>query len=160
MENVGKIIFPEGFYWVIDVKQSSGEETKERVTISSVDDCEVVGSRGTANLVVKWGGKAASSMSVLVPSRAQKDVKSLQNVTLGEYKEEDNRNWSPIVCFDSRGMEPSKWYPTGPFTVESTEGTPFEGVDLSDPDGWCEYDQAHDLSLTIDSVEFEFRVMR
>ena len=36
------------------VKNSSGEDTREGVYVSSAEEYELAGSKGTANFVIKW----------------------------------------------------------------------------------------------------------
>ena len=161
LDNVKRIIFPDGLDWTVDVTMSNGPDVRERVTVNSIEEFEVPNSKGTANFVMKWeGAKQASTMSLVTQTRKTplKDLKKGQN--LGEYTSEDNGAFKPVVVFDCRGVEPSNWYPVGPFQVESAGGATFSEVDLSDKDGWVEYDEENDSSVTIQDLAFEFRTMR
>eukprot|EP00928_Gymnodinium_smaydae_P045887 TRINITY_DN30542_c0_g1_i1.p1 TRINITY_DN30542_c0_g1~~TRINITY_DN30542_c0_g1_i1.p1 ORF type:complete len:198 (-),score=54.43 TRINITY_DN30542_c0_g1_i1:257-778(-) len=162
LENVREIHFPENTEWTLDVSASNGIDTREGVTINAQDEFEVPNSKGTANFLIKWeGAKQPSTISMVTLSRKTeiKD-KEIKNATLGEYPEGASGNFSPIAIFDCRGAEPSKWHPKGPFRVTSTGGATWEDVDLTDADGWCEYDEKNELSVTISDVAFEFRAVK
>ncbi|CAE8615810.1 unnamed protein product [Polarella glacialis] len=162
LENVAKIEFAETTDWTLDVQQSSSDEIRERITINGQEEFEVPNSKGTANFIVKFeGAKAFSTMNMVVAGRKElKDMKTLKGVTLGVYPESAEGKMSLVAIFDCRGAEPCKWYPVGPFTVTSKGGKVFQDVDLSDEDGWCEYDEGSEMSVMISGVGFEFKVVK
>lgn len=45
--------------------------------------------------------------------------------------------------------------PSIDFVVETFDGTEFHNVDLSDPDGWAEYDDRNDKAVTITGLEYQ-----
>merc|ERR1712008_325596 len=116
--NIEKIEFPEDHEWTLDVQQSGGAETKERVTLSQSGEFDVPNSGTTANFVVKWGGsKHGSTMNVVTKSRnTAKELKGLKSLNVYENSDGGAKE-VPIVVFDCRGMEPIKWYPVGPYKV-------------------------------------------
>merc|ERR1712060_802904 len=122
------------------------------------DEFEIAGSKGsTANFVIKWdGAKSAASMNVITLSR-KLDAKSLKGKTLGEYTTSDQETL--IAVFDCRGMEPTKWYPVGPFIVEAESGAKYDEVNLEDPDGWMEATEQGDMAA-IENLTFDFRVVK
>ncbi len=63
-----------------------------------------------------------------------------------------------IVGFECRGLELEAWLPSRDFSAETTDGVMFEEVDLSDPDGWAEYDEQNDKSVSI--TELSWRIVR
>jgi hypothetical protein len=94
--------------------------------------------------------------------------------TGGVFKGTETANWVPLIAFDCRGLEITKWYPgvsnfgmfrrccpsfdlafpqTG-FTCQSEPGYLFEDVDLSED--WAEYDDENDLSVEITELEHKF----
>ena len=130
------------------MKQSGGSEVREGVYVSSEETAELEGSRGEANLVMKFpGGTKQCSMSVVSPKGKTRALT------------EDDSDFVPIVAFECRGMEPVKWTPTDGFCCASTGGMKYTDVDLSDGE-WFEYDDENDLSVSIQNVEHEFRVIR
>mmetsp|Transcript_8454 Transcript_8454/g.18959 ORF Transcript_8454/g.18959 Transcript_8454/m.18959 type:complete len:171 (+) Transcript_8454:128-640(+) len=159
MEGVSKVTFPEDTHWTLDVRQSAGEEVRERITVCAQDEFEVPNSKATANFLVKFeGAKQPSTMSVVTLSRKSeiKD-KEFKGATLGSYSSAGEL--APIAVFDCRGLEPVKWYPVGPFKVETEGGKVFEEVNLGDEDGWMEADEDGNC-FSISNVEFEFKTVR
>ena len=47
-----------------------------------------------------------------------------------------------------------KWIPEIDFIVETTGGTTYHSVDLSDSDGWAEYDEDNDAAVSITDLEY------
>ena len=130
------------------MKQSGGSEVREGVFVSSEETAELEGSRGEANLVMKFpGGTKQCSMSVVSPKGKTRALTA------------DDSDFVPIVAFECRGMEPIKWAPMGDFCCESTGGKKYTDVDLSDGE-WFEYDDENDLSVSIQNIEHEFRVIK
>mmetsp|Transcript_55835 Transcript_55835/g.103335 ORF Transcript_55835/g.103335 Transcript_55835/m.103335 type:complete len:172 (+) Transcript_55835:75-590(+) len=160
MEGVTKVVFPEGTYWTLDVRQSAGDEVRERITCSTQEEFEVPNSKSAkCNFMVKFeGAKAPSTMSVVTLSRTSeiKD-KAVTSAALGSYSA--SGEMTPIAVFECRGLEPCKWYPVGPLQVETEGGQVFEEVDLSDPDGWMEADEDGNC-FSIGALEFEFKPVR
>merc|ERR1712232_1039880 len=161
MEGIAKITFPGTLDWRLDVKQANGPDVRENITLNSYDEFETSNDKVKANFLVKWdGAKQQSTMSVYTPTHKDK-LKDLKDPsTLGQYTADDNNKMSPIVIFDCRGIEPSKWIPCGPFEVETPSGKKFEGVDLTDPDGWFEFDDKAEAPVQIERIEFDFKVVR
>mmetsp|Transcript_68375 Transcript_68375/g.107733 ORF Transcript_68375/g.107733 Transcript_68375/m.107733 type:complete len:167 (+) Transcript_68375:58-558(+) len=155
MEGVEKIVFPENDQWKIDVVQSGGEEKRLGITVDPTNEEEVPNSKGTANFLLKWeGAKAASTISVVTPSRSTplKD-KEVKDAKLFEYS--DAGQFAPVVIFDCRGVEPCSYYPVG-LTIHTSFGV-FEDVDLSEE--WMEASETGEVA-TVSSLSFEFRVVR
>eukprot|EP00747_Dinoflagellata_sp_TGD_P166142 gnl/TRDRNA2_/TRDRNA2_188454_c0_seq1.p1 gnl/TRDRNA2_/TRDRNA2_188454_c0~~gnl/TRDRNA2_/TRDRNA2_188454_c0_seq1.p1 ORF type:complete len:172 (-),score=38.46 gnl/TRDRNA2_/TRDRNA2_188454_c0_seq1:53-568(-) len=160
MEGVQRIIFPETTDWRLDVQQSGSSEVRENITLNGYDTFETANSNVSANFVIKFeGAKQQSTMNIFVPGHKDK-IKDLKDQKLMEYSEDSNGKLSPIVIFECRGVEPIKWVPCGPFKVETPSGKVFEDVDLTDAEGWCEYDEASDASVMISNVEFEFKTVK
>mmetsp|Transcript_90658 Transcript_90658/g.270563 ORF Transcript_90658/g.270563 Transcript_90658/m.270563 type:complete len:172 (+) Transcript_90658:77-592(+) len=160
LENIGRIIFPAETDWTLDVSEPSGVDVRERITVNASEELEVPNSKGKANFLVKFeGAKQPASMSVFTPSR-KNELKDLKKVTeLGVWTPEQGMS-VPIAVFECRGLEPSRWYPVGPFLVESDGGTVFPDVDLSDEQGWCDYDEKSGKTVTITDLKWEFKTVR
>mmetsp|Transcript_2877 Transcript_2877/g.6610 ORF Transcript_2877/g.6610 Transcript_2877/m.6610 type:complete len:173 (-) Transcript_2877:94-612(-) len=161
LENVKSIRCHPDMLWTLDVQQGGGSEVRERITVNPQEEFEIPNSKGTTNLVLKFdGAKQASTMSVIAISR-KLDVKDkeVKGATLGEYSDPGGEV-KPLALFDCRGIEPIRWYTNGPFIVETSGGFIFNEVDLSDDDGWCEYDQDADQPVQVSKPEFEFRIVK
>lgn len=70
----------------------------------------------------------------------------------GEYSNQSGE-FQTILGLECRGLEIERWIPSTDFVVETLDGTIFENVDLSDSDGWAEYDERNDKSVSITDVE-------
>ncbi|CEM17535.1 unnamed protein product [Vitrella brassicaformis CCMP3155] len=148
LENVESFSVPREHIWCLDVKQSSGEEMRERITVNPLDEFEMAGSRGTCNFVVRWGGKSQSSMN----------VQHIKGVTR-DYTADDSGKEVPIVAFECRGVEPVVWHPQGGYTVKSTGGKVFQDIEFDNTE-WCDYDENKDLSVGIYNLSHSFKVHR
>ncbi|KAL0028673.1 hypothetical protein WJX79_009914 [Trebouxia sp. C0005] len=131
LENVAKISLPEGHEYCIDVKNSTGEDQREGVRVTSTHEQDLPGSRGVANFALKWVKDAKSAASL--------NVVSIKKVTR-EYTAQDERQFVSIIGFECRGMDVINWHPEDGFRVESTSGQLFDNVDLSDGE-WVDYDE-------------------
>jgi len=163
MENIEKIEFPETTDWTFDVLSGNGVDVRERVTVNAQDEVEVPNSKATANFTCKFeGSKQAATISIVTMSR-KVECRDLKGQTLGVYSGGARGQLEPIALFDCRGMEPTRWYPVGPFRVTAVDGGKcFEDVDLREAqgDGWCEYDDKKDQPVGISELEFEFKVVK
>ena len=135
--------------WCLDVKEAGGEEVKQGVFVSRDEEAEIEGSRGTANMVMRFApGSKQCSLTVV-------DVKGKTNTT--RPLTADDGGMVPIVAFECRGMEPVKWTPTSGYVCRSTGGKAFDDVDLTEGE-WADYDEDNELPVSIGGVEHEFRV--
>eukprot|EP00299_Pterocystis_sp_00344_P009905 c4313_g1_i1.p1 GENE.c4313_g1_i1~~c4313_g1_i1.p1 ORF type:complete len:139 (+),score=18.24 c4313_g1_i1:132-548(+) len=132
------------------LRQSSGDETRTGVYVCPDELHEMSGSRGTANLIIKFG-KSECTMSFTEVKKKTRRV----------YTAEDSGNFVPIVAFECRGVEPVKWEPSEDDTVNVTTsaGTVFRDVDLSSLE-WCEYDEKADSTIAIYKLEHKFEAIR
>eukprot|EP00408_Alexandrium_pacificum_P019360 CAMPEP_0171186568 /NCGR_PEP_ID=MMETSP0790-20130122/16879_1 /TAXON_ID=2925 /ORGANISM="Alexandrium catenella, Strain OF101" /LENGTH=173 /DNA_ID=CAMNT_0011651615 /DNA_START=66 /DNA_END=587 /DNA_ORIENTATION=+ len=162
LENVARITFPQETDWTLDIQEPSGVDIRERITVNANEEEEIPNSKGKANFLVKFeGAKQVSTMSMLTLTR-KTELKDFKGVSeLGVFTAEGGGK-VPIAVFDCRGVEPIKWYPVGPFTVETEGGKTFAGVDLTDAigDGWCEYDEGAEAPVNITDLTFEFKTVR
>lgn len=65
---------------ILQVKNSSGEDTREGVEVSSADEVELAGSRGTAHFALKWARDARQQANLNVVE----DIKGLALQYSGE----------------------------------------------------------------------------
>ena len=66
----------------------------------------------------------------------------------------DSGQFKTILGLECRGIEIERWIPGDDFVVESTSGTIFENVDLTEND-WADYDEKYDESVSITDLEFK-----
>jgi len=77
------------------------------------------------------------------------------------YSAADSASFVPLVAFDCRGCEPVAWYPGDDgFIVKAESGAVFEEVDLSDADGWTDYDDQANQGVSVMALEHKFTVHR
>ena len=138
LEGVASFRVPPESVLEIDVKQSGGDDERKGVQIDPEESHEVPNSKNaTANFMVKFeGDKAPSTLSMVslkgLPFRAQTP---------------DDTGMVPIAAFECRGMEPTKWHPTGYYEVEALSGTVYDQVGFKDGEDWCEYDEKSGESM-------------
>ncbi|KAK9842024.1 hypothetical protein WJX81_004623 [Elliptochloris bilobata] len=149
LENVVKISLPEGHTFCLDVKDSTGDDVREGVRVSSADDVELPGSRGSANFALKWVRDARHP--------AHLTLAPLKGVTR-PYSAADDGKWVGVVGMECRGLEPIRWQPEAGFCVETPSGTVFEDVDLSED--WAEYDEKAGTSVGVYELESKFEAVK
>lgn len=139
LEGVSKFAVPEDHVWHFDLKQAAGSEERSGVTIDPEEEQEVPNARNaTANLLLKFPGDNHAS--------------SLKCVRMPEFtraQTADDTEMVPIAVFECRGLEPTKWTPTGPYYVEVAGGGTYTEVQFLDGEDWCEYDEKSGSSLTV-----------
>ncbi|XP_026193464.1 UPF0587 protein v1g245604-like [Cyclospora cayetanensis] len=145
LENVESIEFPTEYTWNVDVTQMGGTEERKGVTFSAAEEFDIPNSRGTANLIIRFDGSKHS---------ATINVEQVKGVTR-PYTAADSGQFVPIVAFECRGMEPTKWTPTAGCIVKGSK-TSFSDADLAED--WAEFDEAANASVGIYDVEFDFVV--
>lgn len=96
---------------LIQVKDSTGEDTRQGVTVTSIHEEELPGSKGTANFALKWArdSKHVASLNVKEIEKELK-VKSKEKIK-GCYTAEDEGSFVGIVAFECRGMDVTGWQP-------------------------------------------------
>jgi hypothetical protein len=155
LENVGRITCDRlSTRWCLTVKESAGSEERDGVFVTASETHELSGSKGTANLVMKFakGAKHESYVNVLEIKGVTRDITA-----------EDDGKFVPFVAFECRGLEPIAYRATSddPWRVESSGGgAVFEDADLSEAagDGWAEYDEKAGEPVGVSGWEAEFRL--
>lgn len=96
---------------LIQVKDSTGEDTRQGVTVTSSHEEELPGSKGTANFALKWArdSKHVASLNIKEIEKELK-VKSKEKIK-GYYTAEDEGSFVGIVAFECRGMDVTGWQP-------------------------------------------------
>eukprot|EP01054_Gregarina_sp_Poly1_P006805 Gregarina_sp_Poly_1__6804@NODE_367_length_9168_cov_132_626415_g303_i0_p6_GENE_NODE_367_length_9168_cov_132_626415_g303_i0NODE_367_length_9168_cov_132_626415_g303_i0_p6_ORF_typecomplete_len164_score22_04DUF866/PF05907_13/3_2e30TIP49/PF06068_13/0_15_NODE_367_length_9168_cov_132_626415_g303_i047005191 len=150
-ENVKCIEIPESFTFCFDVKQSGGEEIRQQVTLNKLSEVDIPNSRGKCHLAVKFPGAKQVSTIKIEP---QKNVTK----SVVDFSRDGVSKMVPVCSMDCRGMEPIKFWPGPGFTVVAESGRVFENVDLSDPDGWCDYDPTGAVPMCISGLQHKIGV--
>ena len=153
LENVESLKLPNGYDFCVDVKESAGEESRERVTLSAAEEHELPGSRGVAHLVVKFdkGAKHAANASVVMP------IKGVTKPDGGYLTASDE--WQPVAGLECRGLEPTRFHPGSGFEVVCPSGTKFSDLDLSEGE-WCDFDEKAKESVGVYGLEAKWEVSR
>eukprot|EP00599_Poterioochromonas_sp_BG-1_P007513 CAMPEP_0173135664 /NCGR_PEP_ID=MMETSP1105-20130129/2023_1 /TAXON_ID=2985 /ORGANISM="Ochromonas sp., Strain BG-1" /LENGTH=161 /DNA_ID=CAMNT_0014047699 /DNA_START=24 /DNA_END=509 /DNA_ORIENTATION=- len=145
LENIKSLTPSVGNLWKFDIQTPGGGEVRNGITISSDDVYPLEGSRGEANFVIKWPYATDQSyIKILTNNRGVKP----------SYTSDDSGNYVTILGLECRNIEPTAWHPSFDFVIESSEGTTFDKVDLSDRD-WADYDEENDLSVSITNLEYK-----
>ena len=153
LENVESLKLPNGYDFCVDVKESAGDEARERVTLSAAEEHELPGSRGVAHLVVRFdkGSKHAANASVVMP------LKGVTGPDGGLVTSSDE--WQPVAGLECRGLEPTRFRPGRGFEVVCSSGTRFGDLDLSEGE-WCDFDEKGKVSVGIYGLEGKWEVSR
>jgi hypothetical protein len=130
---------PKNHTWVFDVKQAAGCEERKEVEVDPDVEDEVPNSKNaTANFMVKFPG-----------DRQLSTMKMLELKHLKPHQTSEDVGGVPIAAFECRGLEPTKWHPTGPYMAESTGGTTYDEVGFKNNEDWCEYDEKSEECMEI-----------
>ena len=96
IENIEEITSLPGNLWKFNVSSGDGGHRRDGITVTTDDEIELEGSKGTANFVVRWD--KASSQSYI-------KIVNMKNVN-GSYKADQTGKWVSILAMDCRGIEP------------------------------------------------------
>lgn len=166
LEGVASLAPPEDVTWKIDVKHSSGDEVRSGVTICASDEVELTGSKGVANLVLKFADASEQSNCSVVTAfnRDKKKGKKKGGGKGGDDEPravtaDDSGEWVPIVAFEARGLEVvNLTLGTGDLVVTAEGGRAWDDADLSDD--WAEYDEENEVSVSVMSIETKVEAVR
>ncbi|KAG2483004.1 hypothetical protein HYH03_018085 [Edaphochlamys debaryana] len=150
LDNVENLSIPATAHWCLDVKEGAGSEEKKGVYVTSLEEHELTGSKGTANLVMKFakGSKKEASVNVM-------EVKGVTR----PYTAEDDGKFVPIIAFECRGLEPIGFHPEGGWNVVSGGGSKFQDVDLKELE-WTDYCDKSSASVGVFGFESKFQLHR
>jgi hypothetical protein len=147
LEGVDSLTPKVGNQWKLDV-QNDAAEVREGITVSSSDEYELEGSRGTANFVMRFNkGDQQSYLKLekLVPKKHGDGV-----VTAAK-----SGSWVTVVVLEARGIEPIKFHRSLDFDVKSSgeKLCVFDDADFAEGD-WADYDADADISVTVSNIEY------
>ena len=149
-EGVAKLSVRADAVWALAIESSDGEHSRPLVTVSSVDEEEISGSRGTANFVVSWPGSHNQGWIKVVPPASGDFPIALTEA------QQAGQEPIPLVVFECRGVGIVGWHPSeegGEIELESEGGTLFEEVGFVDGE-WADYDEENDLPVSVTNLQF------
>ena len=93
------------------VKDSTGDDVREGVTVTSSHEEELPGSRGSANFALKWvrDSKHMAYLNVKEFTKALK-CKGKEKIS-GSYTADDDGKYVGMVGFECRGLDVTGWQP-------------------------------------------------
>ena len=146
LENITTLQIPQDHDWLLSFRDQSGDE-RRGVKLNATETKEIPGSRGSANLLLKFpAGNAPATISVTA-------IKGVD----GKYT--NSGEFQAVLAVESRGAELIEWKPTGFYIAETGKGHQFESVDLMDGD-WCEFDEEAGVSVGVYNVETKVEVYK
>ena len=93
------------------VKDSTGDDERKGVEVTSTHEEELPGSRGSANFALRWH-KDSKMPAHLNVQEIEKEAKTkAKDILRAAYTAEDEGKWIGIVGFECRGMEVTDWHP-------------------------------------------------
>ena len=158
LENVSSVKFSDPTYFKLDLKQSNSDEVRKGLLISTEHKVRMENvpesDENTVNFAVKFGGQG---------KQCTLDIVTDPNITgIRDFTENDEmkENYVSIAGFECRGLEPITWHiPTDGFEITSTNGTIFKDCDLSSEDGWYEYDETNECSVSVTNIKYKFEIV-
>ena len=98
----------------MQVKDSTGDDERKGVEVTSTHEEELPGSRGSANFALRWH-KDSKMPAHLNVHEIEKEAKTkAKDILRGAYTADDEGKFIGIVGFDCRGMEVTDWQPQVP----------------------------------------------
>ena len=93
------------------VKDSTGDDERKGVEVTSTHEEELPGSRGSANFALRWH-KDSKMPAHLNVQEIEKEAKTkTKDILRASYTAEDEGKWIGVVGFECRGMEVTDWQP-------------------------------------------------
>lgn len=148
LENVKELRIPEGHFWTFDLKESTGFETREYVTISDENLAETGNSRNLVHTCITF--KDSNRKGTIT-------VKSIKDVTHNAITE--SNVYTCIGAFDCRGIDLTKWYIRGGYEVVCESGKVIQNVEFDETGAWVGFDENGGAAVSIMDVEYEFRTL-
>lgn len=104
------------------------------------------------------GGLADSVFSF---SKQQKATITYVKKGNGIYNDSNVGTFVTLLGLECRGCVPIEWKYTGAeFNAISSSGKVFQMIDLTDKDGWFDYDEDSDCSVSVQAFEYKFEPSR
>ncbi|KAK1441813.1 hypothetical protein BgAZ_501450 [Babesia gibsoni] len=148
LENVKELRVPEGHLWTFDVKESTGYETREFVTISDENLADTGNSRNLVHSCIVFKDSK---------KRGTITVKTVKDVTQNAITK--SNEYTCIGAFDCRGMDITKWYVRGGYEVVSDGDKVIPNVEFDETGAWVGFDEENSLPLSVMEVQYEFRTI-
>ncbi|OVA11363.1 Protein of unknown function DUF866 [Macleaya cordata] len=126
-----------------------GEVSQKETCLALSDTVPLPNGRGTTNLVQKCKFCGREGTVTMTPGRGR--PLSLEASETGEY--------TPLMVFDCRGLEPVDFAFGDGWKVESTDGTKFEGIDLSGGE-YADYCEKGQVPVMISNLRSKFEVLK
>lgn len=158
LDNVTSVSFTDPTFFKLDLKQSNSDETRKGVLISTEHKVKLENvpesDENTVNYAMKFGGQGKQCTLNIVTD------KNLTGMTDFTDMHEGKHDYATIAAFDCRGLEPCQWYiPPNGFDITSKDGTTFKNCDLSQDDGWFDYDEDNEYTVSVTNIEWKFEVL-
>ena len=152
-----------GSVWVMDVKNGDSNEERKGVSIDAEEEVDLEGSRGVANLVIKFADAAEkANCSIITPETYASKYKGKKKFLAAlPTSIEASGEWVPFLAFEARGMDITQVHLGGDnFVATATSGAVFEeNLDLSEGD-WSDYDEDNELPVSITNIQVKVQAIR
>ncbi|ERN15390.1 hypothetical protein AMTRI_Chr05g68950 [Amborella trichopoda] len=126
-----------------------GELSQKETCVTLSETVQLPKSKGSANLVQKCKFCGRDGNIVMIPGRGK--PLTLEDSESGKYV--------PLMMFDCRGFEPVGFSFRDGWAAESTSGTKFGDIDLSEGE-YVEYDEKGQYPVGISNVQERFVVVK
>lgn len=138
--------------WTFDIENDANER-REGITVCSVDELELEGSRGTANFVMKFNKGDHSSYIKF-------EKLTMKKHGTGVITEAQSGLWVTLAVMECRGLTPLVCQPGNYFDIKSKgeKEKIFEDADFGAEPDWADYDEENDLSVQVSN--FALRVIK
>ncbi|KAJ4953632.1 hypothetical protein NE237_030464 [Protea cynaroides] len=124
-----------------------GELSQKETCVSLGETVPMPNGRSTTNLVQKCKLCGREGTVLLIPGRGR--ALTLEASESGEY--------TPLMLFDCRGLEPVGFVFGDGWKAESTSGTKFDGIDLSQGE-YADYDENGQFPVMVSNLRAIFVV--
>ena len=153
LENIGSLVPSLGNdKWQITlvVGCQGDEDTTKEIAIDMTDEKEELDG----------GGKADAAFTFIKGQpKAHITIVNVKKVT-GTYSESDAGKYHTILGLECRGCVPKEWLFGTEFNAITSNDKVFSMIDLSDKDGWYDYDEDNDCSVSVQNFEYKFELSR
>jgi hypothetical protein len=142
---------------------NSDYETREKIVVdpNAFVDMDEDSREPPCHFSITWeGSKKKSVLTVLneqeIKTALKKSKQKQKNSNIRNVTAEDTNEYVPILAMETRGIEPYAFHCMGgEFIVTSTGGSVFSGEDVDLSQDYADYDEEHDVSVSIIDVSFK-----
>lgn len=156
-ENLGSLSLAKDATFTLDVREGGGTEVRKAVEVSSAQQHELAGSKGTAHFVMKFdkSSRSEACINILDPSTTPALKGVLGPVTGADC---EAGRFVAVAAFECRGLEPVGYSPGNDFVIKAANSScQWQDVDLSLGE-WTEYDDKAQESVGVYSIESQFKL--